>query len=145
MPNIPATNSICTRFAAGDVARAEDPQRDQRVRARVASRATNAGQQRDRDGAEAERLGRAPAVLGGLDDRVDGEHQRAGDQQRARDVGAAGRGRCPRRARAARVARNAVAMPIGRLTKKIQCQLMASVSTPPASRPIEPPAEATNA
>ena len=34
-------------------------------------------------------------------------------------------------------------MPIGRLMKKIQCQEMASVSTPPASRPIEPPAEAT--
>ena len=34
-------------------------------------------------------------------------------------------------------------MPIGRLTKKIQCQLMASVSAPPASSPIEAPAEAT--
>ena len=34
-------------------------------------------------------------------------------------------------------------MPIGRLMKKIQCQEIASVSTPPASRPIEPPAEAT--
>ena len=34
-------------------------------------------------------------------------------------------------------------MPIGRLMKKIQCQEMASVSTPPASRPIEPPADAT--
>src|SRR3954470_7832183 len=29
-------------------------------------------------------------------------------------------------------------------TKKIQCQLMDSVITPPASRPMEPPAEATN-
>ena len=27
---------------------------------------------------------------------------------------------------------------------KIQCQLMAWVIAPPASRPIEPPAEATN-
>ena len=35
-------------------------------------------------------------------------------------------------------------MPIGTLMKKIQCQLIASVSTPPASSPIEPPAEATN-
>ena len=34
-------------------------------------------------------------------------------------------------------------MPIGTLMKKIQCQLIASVSTPPSSRPIEPPAEAT--
>jgi hypothetical protein len=36
-------------------------------------------------------------------------------------------------------------MPIGTLMKKIQCQLMARVSTPPASRPTDPPAEATNA
>ncbi len=36
-----------------------------------------------------------------------------------------------------------VSAPIGMLTKKIQCQLIASVSTPPASRPIEPPALAT--
>ena len=43
------------------------------------------------------------------------------------------------------MAATAVAIPIGRLMKKIQCQLMAWVSTPPASRPIEPPAEATNA
>ena len=35
--------------------------------------------------------------------------------------------------------------PTGTLTKKIQCQLIDSVSTPPASRPTEPPAEATNA
>ena len=36
-------------------------------------------------------------------------------------------------------------MPIGTLTKKIQCQEMACVRTPPARRPIEPPAEATKA
>jgi hypothetical protein len=36
-----------------------------------------------------------------------------------------------------------VTMPIGTLTKKIQCQLIASVSTPPASRPIDAPADAT--
>ena len=34
-------------------------------------------------------------------------------------------------------------MPIGRLIRKIQCQLIAWVRMPPASRPIEPPAEAT--
>ena len=39
--------------------------------------------------------------------------------------------------------KTAVAIPIGTLMKKIQCQLIASVRTPPASRPIEPPAEAT--
>jgi hypothetical protein len=36
-------------------------------------------------------------------------------------------------------------MPIGTLTKKIQCQLIDWVMTPPASSPIDPPAEATNA
>jgi hypothetical protein len=36
-----------------------------------------------------------------------------------------------------------ITAPIGTLTKKIQCQLIASVSTPPASSPIEAPAEAT--
>ena len=34
-------------------------------------------------------------------------------------------------------------MPIGRLIRKIQCQLIASVRMPPSSSPIEPPAEAT--
>ena len=33
--------------------------------------------------------------------------------------------------------------PIGRFTKKIQCQLIASVSTPPSSSPSEAPAAAT--
>jgi hypothetical protein len=32
---------------------------------------------------------------------------------------------------------------MGRFTKKIQCQLMAWVITPPARSPIEAPAEAT--
>src|SRR4051794_10501245 len=36
-----------------------------------------------------------------------------------------------------------VAAPIGRLTKKIQCQLSTSVIAPPASRPSDPPATAT--
>ena len=36
-------------------------------------------------------------------------------------------------------------MPIGMFTKKIQCQSIDCVITPPASRPTEPPAEATNA
>ena len=42
------------------------------------------------------------------------------------------------------IASSAVAIPSGTLTKKIQCQLIVSVSTPPASSPIEPPATATN-
>ena len=40
--------------------------------------------------------------------------------------------------------RTKVATPIGRLTKKTQCQLRAWVSTPPASSPSEPPATDTN-
>ena len=40
-------------------------------------------------------------------------------------------------------ARRAVATPTGRLMTKIQCQLIDWVSTPPASSPIEPPADAT--
>ena len=43
-----------------------------------------------------------------------------------------------------RCAATAVAMAIGMFTKKIQCQLIDWVSTPPSSRPIDPPAEATN-
>ena len=35
------------------------------------------------------------------------------------------------------------ATPIGMLTRKIQCQLSKSVSTPPARTPIVPPPEAT--
>ena len=35
-------------------------------------------------------------------------------------------------------------MPIGRFSRKIQCQLIASVMTPPTSSPIVPPATATN-
>ncbi len=38
-----------------------------------------------------------------------------------------------------------VAAPMGRLTKKIQCQLTAWVINPPASSPTAPPAEATKA
>jgi hypothetical protein len=44
-----------------------------------------------------------------------------------------------------RRASSAVASPSGTLTKKIQCQSIACVITPPASSPTEPPAEATNA
>ena len=35
-----------------------------------------------------------------------------------------------------------VAIPIGRLTKKIQCQLIDWVRMPPSSSPTEPPADA---
>ena len=49
----------------------------------------------------------------------------------------------PSSSSSSRCAATAVAMAIGMFTKKIQCQLIDWVSTPPSSRPIEPPAEAT--
>ena len=49
----------------------------------------------------------------------------------------------PRSLPRTRRAAAAVPMPTGTLTKKIQCQLIAWVSTPPTIRPIEPPATAT--
>ena len=40
--------------------------------------------------------------------------------------------------------RNTTAIPIGILTRKIQCQLIVSVRTPPSTTPMLPPPEATN-
>ena len=107
-------------------------------------RTTKAASSGDGDRAEAERAARAPAVLarrrGSCRRRASGRRSaapRRGCRRRAREAERLGRAR-PAAARS-----TPVAMPIGRLTKKIQCQLMGSVSTPPASRPIEPPAEAT--
>jgi hypothetical protein len=50
----------------------------------------------------------------------------------------------PLSARMSACPRARVARPIGRLTKKTQCQLSAWVRRPPASRPTEPPATETN-
>ena len=44
------------------------------------------GEQRGRDSEQAERLGRAPALVVAVDDRVDREHQRRRHRDRARDV-----------------------------------------------------------
>jgi hypothetical protein len=49
----------------------------------------------------------------------------------------------PSRSGTSLIANSPVAMPIGMLTKKIQCQLIVSVRTPPTRSPIEPPATAT--
>ena len=65
MPNMPTTSSAWIEVGAGDVARAEQPQRHQRVGdARLAD--DERGEQRERDGAERRACGRAPAVLGDL-------------------------------------------------------------------------------
>ena len=53
-------------------------------------------------------------------------------------------GRGPVSGASSRAPSSHAATPIGTLTKKIQCQSSAWVSTPPASRPIDAPAEATN-
>jgi hypothetical protein len=46
------------------------------------------GQRGDRHGAQAERAGGAPALLADLQDRVDAQHQAAGQERGAGDVGA---------------------------------------------------------
>ena len=85
---MPATSSAWSDVGAGDVARAEEAQRHQRVRdPRLAGdEGGAAGRARSRRGSSVWR--RAPAVLADPQDRVDAEHQRAGDQRRAGEVGA---------------------------------------------------------
>ena len=144
MPNIPATISICTRFASATL-------RERKIRSGTSGCAARrlagdeAGQQGDRDGAEAERVAPSPSRCSAPRRscrRRASARRRSGARPGRRRRG---RGRCRPRGRAGARARSAVAIPIGRLTKKIQCQLIDCVSTPPASRPIEPPAAATNA
>ena len=87
MPNMPTTTRPCTRFAPATL-------RERNRRSGISGfatrawRATKAATQRERDRAEDERGGRAPALLGDLQDRVDAEHQAAGEQRRAGEVGA---------------------------------------------------------
>ena len=88
MPNMPATDSAWTRFAPETL-------RERKMRSGIsgfavaASRTTKAASSASETAPSAERQRRAPAVLGRrLDDRVDAEHQRGGDQHRAEDVGA---------------------------------------------------------
>ena len=146
MPNMPATTSTWIRLAPATL-------RERKMRSGISGLrgASPRGRRSAASSASATapkpsvRAG-APAVLGGrLDDRVDAEHQRAGDQHARPGTSAPLReARCPRsRLEQPQRQHARSTMPIGRLTKKIQCQLIAWVSTPPASRPIEPPAEAT--
>ena len=88
-PEHPRHGQGLDEVRARDVARAEDAQRDQRAACgRLADE--ERGQQRERDGPEDERATGAPALVGGgLDDRVDAEHQRARDQDGSGDVGSA--------------------------------------------------------
>ena len=108
----------------------------------VASRTKNA-QERHRAPPSSSVWPVAPAVLGRrLDDRVDAEHQRTGDEDRAGHVGAVAEAD-PLVALDQPHGQDAVTIPMGTLMKKIQCQLIDCVRTPPASRPTEPPADAT--
>ena len=84
---MPTTSSPWTAVGAADVARAEQAQRHQRVLdPRLADE--EGDDRRDGHRAQPERAGRAPALLLDLEDRVDAEHQAAGEQRRAGRVGA---------------------------------------------------------
>ena len=87
---MPATETTWMRFAPETL-------RERKMRSgmsgvfAVASRTRNAGEQRERDPEQDERALRAPAELGGrVDDRVDEQHERRGDEHRAEHVGAVG-------------------------------------------------------
>ena len=123
---------------AGERARAEDPQRQQRV-GRAQLDQHEGPDERGRDAEEPERAGRAPAVARRAGGRVDEQHQAAGDRGRAaRRRSAGARGSRGRRAGAAASARSA-AIPTGTLMKKTHDQLRYEVSTPPSSTPTAAP------
>ena len=82
MPKMPATVSIWTAFAPAIGARAEDVERHERVGDARLPR-DERHQQRQRERAQAERPRRAPAVVRGLENRVDQEHQRRRDERAA--------------------------------------------------------------
>ena len=111
--------------------------------AAVAWRAMNAASSATASAAEAQRVRRPPAV-GGSPRRSCRRRASATLTSSTAPGASAPRSRpMPRSSGSSRVAKTPVAIPIGRLTKKIQCQLIAWVRTPPASRPIAPPAAAT--
>ena len=87
MPNRPATSSIRITLAP-ETLRERNRRSGSSGSAAIAWRVEEERHQRERDGALAERLRRAPAVAARLHDRVDAEHQRAGDERRAEHVGA---------------------------------------------------------
>ncbi len=68
-----------------EVAKLEQPERHQR-RGRANLAQDEDDEERQRDAEQAERFCRRPAVLVGIHDRVNGDDQRAGDRDRARDV-----------------------------------------------------------
>ena len=144
MPNMPATLSIWTRLAPVTLREREDAQWHQRV-ARRELPDDEAGEQRQRADGTAEgrwpasqpysaaglTIVKTPSISALVTSTAPGHRRRPQPDTRSDGI--------------SRRASTAVAMPIGRLTKKIQCQLIAWVSTPPASSPTAPPADATNA
>src|SRR3954470_7455603 len=99
MPNSPATISACTTFAAATAPERKIPSGTSGCATR-AWRTTNAARSAaataprisvcaEPHAPKDQRLRGAPAVLGRADDRVDAEHQRADDQDRAGHVRAA--------------------------------------------------------
>ena len=105
--------------------------------------ATKAPSSDDGRGEQADRLRRAPAGVGRVDQRVDEHREAGGDADRAGDVeGAATRTRRGSRA-ISRGASSAATMPIGTFTHSTHSQPTYSVSTPPSSTPAAPPEPAT--
>ena len=74
---------------SGNIARAEQSQRHQRIR-HTCLADKKRSEQPDRDRAECERLGRSPALLRDPENRVHAEHQTDGQQRSAGEIGPGG-------------------------------------------------------
>ena len=116
MPNMPATDTTWMRFAP-------ETWRERKIRSgmsglrAVASRTRKAASSASETRHERERAAVAPAVLGGgVDDRVDEQHERGRHEHGAEDVRAAARSRVPRSRSSRRIASTAVTIAIGTFT-----------------------------
>ena len=119
---MPVTRKPRTTLAPISVRDAQDAQREDRVLDPRISSDEERGAAGSRRRRRSRACARRPAVLGRGDDRVDREHHRRRHEHRAGDVDAACAGRCPGRFSISRAPSASTATPIGRLTKKIQCQ-----------------------
>ena len=84
-PEHPGHHQHLDEVGARHGRRAKHAQRHQRI-GHAGLAGDEPGQQGDGEGAEADRVQRAPRVAARLDDRVDGEHQRTDEQDRAGHV-----------------------------------------------------------
>ena len=139
--NSAIATSSADDVGAGERPLAEDRERDER-RLRAQLDRDERGEQRERDGAEAERLAREPARVVGVDERVDEQRQAGGHRDGAGDVEVA-RAVVAALGQQARREDAAAARPIGTLTNSTHSQPAYSVSMPPSSTPAAPPEPAT--